>query len=806
MKLKIRFRLITFVAIYFVLSSSPTNAQQSVEISGQVKDQQTKENLYYCDVIALDGNDSIIQGGITDDKGYFRLPLNPGPYSFIISAFGYENDTVQPALYQADKFLGVFKLKNNAAVLDQVEIGGSSRIDKLDKDVQVVTEELKEGATAAKDVLDKVSGINYDQYAGVLKVDNDANIMILVNGVEKSQEYIQNIDPERLVRIETIRDPGGRYGLEGYSAIINVILKRDYKGTEVFVEQMQLVDIAPERQRLDYLINSLGATYNFTRNDLNIYASVNVERKHFMISSNTETTYDDGVSVLEQDEPGNPNTNILQSNANYTLGLDYRFNPKHIISFESNIQALPLRTDNTDINYQTSVFSNDTLLDEYAFISNIKKKTFNSYNSLFYLADFNERTKLNVNFTYSNYRDDYTNSTVQEGFYYREEVGINKKQYTRGYAELDYIISKKTSVQVGYGNTWRQLKNKYSASITDAVTEAVTDFSSDFELTDIRHKLYTNFSWKMNKKWSSRVGLAAETSSPTVGDNQLNYIIYQPMFDLRFVPGKKINFVLKYRTSSSYPSIVETNPFTSLSNPRITITGNPFLTPSTTHRFSMRTNIRQGLLSIEPYTHYSNNIVVTTGELDANNIFNFRFENAQLYQRNGAKLNFSKFYRKQKAGIIVQSNVEVYHSKIVSISKTHSFMDWRGNVDLIYMFMKTQSLLGLKYQRQQSKIISGLGYDKADVDFWLLFYKRPMFKKRASIMLGYFLPVNLGANYNQGSQVETIGFSMRTDNDVSLVKNMFLFEFSFRISKGKLIKKTEKDIEKESEGKEGGMF
>ena len=133
-------------------------------------------------------------------------------------------------------------------------------------------------------------------------------------------------------------------------------------------------------------------------------------------------------------------------------------------------------------------------------------------------------------------------------------------------------------------------------------------------------------------------------------------------------------------------------------------------------------------------------------------------------------------------------------------------MDWRGNVDLIYMFMKTQSLLGLKYQRQQSKIISGLGYDKGDVDFWLLFYKRPMFKKRASIMLGYFLPVNLGANYNQGSQVETIGFSMRTDNDVSLVKNMFLFEFSFRISKGKLIKKTEKDIEKESEGKEGGMF
>ncbi len=63
-------------------------------------------------------------------------------------------------------------------------------IDMLNKDVQVVTDKLRKGATAAKDVLDKITGISYDEYAGTLKVDSDPNIMILVNGVEKSQEYL----------------------------------------------------------------------------------------------------------------------------------------------------------------------------------------------------------------------------------------------------------------------------------------------------------------------------------------------------------------------------------------------------------------------------------------------------------------------------------------------------------------------------------------------------------------------------------------------------------------------------------------
>lgn len=778
-------------------------SQNQIVVSGQVKDSETKESIPYCKVVALNGKDSIVSGGITDDKGFFKLPVSPGAYSLVFSFYGYLNDTISTGLLREESFLGVFKIRPDVVEVEGVEIKANARIELLDRDVRVITETDKKGATATKDVLNKLEGISYDMYSGTLKVDNDANIMILVNGVEKSQEYIQNLDPERLLRVETTRDPGGRYGLEGYTAILNVILKRDYRGSEFYVEEMQLIDIDPDRSMLHLLIGSIGGTYNYTRNDLNIYGGFKLEQKRFELDTDSKTEYADGLTVNENSDGIDPNATILQRDARYTLGFDYRINPKHMISFESNIIALPLTLEDTDFDYRTTVFSNDTLIDEYDFSSTTKNKKWDTYNSLFYIGEFNKYNKLNINYTYSNYRDFYSISSAQEGAYSREESGTNKKQYSRFYAEFDHVFSGKTSIQIGYGNTWRELNNSYDISQYDVFSSQTFNVSDEFGLTDLRHKLYSNFSWRLNNKWSTRVGLAAESSAPRTEEQKLNYLIYQPLFDLQFRASQKLNFKLKYRTSNSYPTIAQTNPFVSQLNPRVTSTGNPYLRPSTTHRFSLRVNILQGLLALEPYYNYSNDMIARVGELGADNVFDFRFENVESYERIGGKLNFRKYL---KFGLLIQSNVEVFQSTVTSTSNINQFIDWRGDADLIYIFQKSQSMLGLKYQRQQTKITTGLGYEKGDVDFWLLFYQQPLFKKKASVMFGYFLPLNLGTNYNQDSHVETTGFTMHTDNDVSLVKNMFIIEFSYRFNKGKSVKKTQKEIDQETEGGNGGLF
>ncbi|MFT6443412.1 MAG: hypothetical protein ACJASQ_000748 [Crocinitomicaceae bacterium] len=803
-RIKVMSKFPLVVGLIIGFSSFIGNAQSQVEISGQVKDQETKENLLYSKVALLNDMDSIISGGITDEKGFFKIPVNRGQYKLVISSYGYHNDTISTGVVREDNFLGVFKLNKNVLNIAEMEVLASTRTEGLDKDVQVVTETLRKGATAAKDVLDKIAGISYDDYSGTLKVDGDEKIMILVNGVEKSQEYIQNLNPERLLKVEITRDPGGRYGLEGYTAILNVILKTNYTGTEVYMEEMQLVDIDTERKNLQILIGAFGGTYNYTRDNLNIYAGLRLQRKQFEITTESKTEYADGLVVLENAETTDPNALILDYAARYNLGFDYRINPKHIISFESNIEALPMSNETSSFNYLTQVYSNDSLTDQYKFSSNAKSKTWDTYNSLFYVGEFNKSNKLNINYTYSNYRDVVNNTTWQEGAYTREETGVNKKQYSRFYAEFDHVFSPKMNIQFGYGNTWRELNNVYDISQTDLSTGETFTFSNDFQLTDMRHKLYSNFMWKMTNKLGMRVGVATETSSPRVAGQQPNYQIFQPLFDLKYDISKKVNVKFKYRVSSDYPTIAQTNPFVSQVNPRITSTGNPFLKPSTTHRFSLRLNILRGLVAFEPYLHYSTNTIATIGDLGPDNIFDYRFENVDMYQRMGGKLNFKKYIK--KISFLVKSNVEVFQATMESTSGVNSFIDWKADVNLMYIFPKSGAILGMKYQHEQTKRISGLGYNKGGIDFWMLMYKQPLLKKKASVMFGYFLPITLGANFNQGAHVATTGFTMQTDNNVSLVKNMFILEFSYRFSKGKKVKKEQKNIDQESEGGGGGLL
>ncbi|NOQ73112.1 MAG: outer membrane beta-barrel protein [Crocinitomix sp.] len=801
---KVKSGLPLLVGLVMVFCSFSGNAQSQVEISGQVKDYETKENLLYSKITVINEQDSIINGGITDEKGFFKIPFNPCPCRLVISSLGYQNDTVSIPRLREDSFLGVFKLHEDVLNLAEVEVIGNARTERLDKDVQLVTKELRNGATAAKDVLNKITGISYDDYAGILKVDGDANIMILVNGVEKSQEYIQNLNPERLLKVETSRDPGGRYGLEGYTAILNIILKTNYTGTEVYMEEMQVVDINTDKKNLQLLVGSIGGTYNYTRDNLNIYGGLRLRRKHFQITTESMSEYEDGLVVSENAESTDPNGFMLEYNARYNLGFDYRINPKHIISFESNLETLPFGGEQKRFDYVTQVYSNDTLIDQYNFGSNANGKKWDTYNSLFYVGEFNKSNKLSINYTYSNYRESVSNNTLQEGAYSREETGVNKKQFSRFYAEFDHVFSPKMNIQFGYGNTWRELNNVYHISQMDISSKQTITFSNDFQLSDTRHKLYSNISWKMNKKWGMRAGIALETSSPRGAGQQFNYLIYQPLVDLKYDISKKVNVKFKYRVSSDYPTIAQTNPFVSQVNPRITSTGNPFLRPSSTHRLSIRLNVLRGLIAFEPYLHYSNNKIARIGDLGADNIFDYRFENVDSYQRVGGKLNFSKYFK--KASFLIKSNVEVFQARIESTSGVNEFVDWKAGVDLMYIFPKTKAILGLKYQHEQTKRIRGLGYEKGDVDFWMLFYKQPLFKKKASVMFGYFLPITLGANYNQESHVETTGFTMSTSNDVSLVKNMFILEFSYRFGKGDKVKKKQKEINQESEGGGGGPF
>lgn len=787
-----------FFTISLLLIATLSFSQNNVQISGQVRDKFTKEELNYCSVVVLNSKDSIITGGVTDDKGYFYIPISPNSYKLTFSFVGYKNDTTSIGQINSDKFLGTFDLSPDSKMIDGVTVESSSRESTIDKDVQIVTKDMRLGATDTKDILAKVTGVSYDRYNSSIKVDNSSNIIILADGVEKNQDYIQNLNPERIKRIEIIRDPGGRYGLEGYSAIINVILNKNYVGTELYLFDQLLVDLTPLENNYYLPINRFNASYNYTYNQINVYGSVSGHQNTLGLLNETKTMYENDSVVYENPKSDGPNLLITGRTINYTVGADYYINPKHTISFETSIKNFPKASNDVDQEYITSVEKNGVEIDSYGFTSNNNENSNSSNSSLFYIGKLSNTDRLESSFTFSNYSDSYTNSFASDQYnpsQSRVENGNNNSRITKFNIEYSKDFSSKFSTQIGYGNYWKHLDNNYNVTSSNPSDES-------YSQTNTRHKFYGYASYTFNDKISSKVGIAGETSNFT-DDNQNNsYFIFQPLLDLKYKFNKNLSLKLKYRSSSDYPTVDETNPFEKVLNPRTVSIGNPNLTPSVTHKISLRISGLQGLISVEPYYHVSNNYIGQTGLLRPDGIFEFTYNNIGFYQEKGIETNFTIPFSEKW---IWQNSLTFYKSSIENNGETNNVKDWKADSNLIFTGIKNDGVIVLNFHRAMGKEISSLGYDRNENDYWLLLYQQPFLKKKLSVMVGYFLPINLGVNFNQDRFIKSNGYEQVNNTDISLLKNMLILKATYRFSKGK-IKKTEKDIEVEDQGGSGGLL
>ena len=112
---------------------------------------------------------------------------------------------------------------------------------------------------------------------------------------------------------------------------------------------------------------------------------------------------------------------------------------------------------------------------------------------------------------------------------------------------------------------------------------------------------------------------------------------------------------------------------------------------------------------------------------------------------------------------------------------------------------------GLIYQKGNNKVINLQGYKNQNNDYWGLMVQKPFFKNRFNVMLMMFLPIDLGANYTQVEYIKTPNYVQTTTTDISILKQLFIVQLSYRFHNGKTISTIEKYIEKEVQ-KKSGLF
>ncbi len=769
-------------------------AQSPIEVTGQIKDKESKKTLEFCTIRVFNQQDSLITGTVSDKNGYFSVYVPRGSYHFNFSYIGYQNDTLKNVTIAEKKFIGNIKLKPDINFLHEVAVNSSANENTIDREVQIITDKMKAGTTTTKDVLDKLKGVDYDRYTNTIKVDNSSKVIILVDGMEKDQEYIKNISPDRLKKVEVIRDPSGRYALEGYTAVINIILKKDYRGTEVFVQNNNLIDPDASKPENILIQEAASATVNYTYNKFNIYSKAHTYQSSFnLLSWNLKNMIKDSTTIKQTPIDGDMNTKAKQMYNSITFGTDYTLNPKHSLSFEANYSNQPIAKNNSSEEFEVVETKNNQTINRYNLLNQTKSGSNSTYISLFYDGKIDENNTFKSNITFSNYTEHYYNNSFVNNNLFRNEDGTNLKNKIKFYLEYYHIFNSKHNIQFGYGNSFEDVKNSFE------IEKAKNEFTS----TDFRNKFYAYYGFQMNKKFGIKLGSALETSNPKTTLNERNYLIYLPYADIKIKVSDKFDIKLKYRSNSEYPSLAQTNPFESRIDNQSVRIGNPILKPEVTHRLSLETNILSGLAKVEPYYHFSNNYIADIGNMKNDTIMQFTYDNVGKYTNYGVLVNFTVPFSKK---IVWQNDFNFFNTSIEYKNNVNSVNDFTMSSQLLYISEKTGFVGGAKYQKENRKYLTAQGFNRWNNDFWLFFVQQPMFKQRLSVMVAYISPITYGVNLSQGSYFKTEQYTETRTNDISILKNMFVIELSYRFNKGKTVTKKEKEVDVQREKSSHGIL
>jgi hypothetical protein len=257
-----------------------------------------------------------------------------------------------------------------------------------------------------------------------------------------------------------------------------------------------------------------------------------------------------------------------------------------------------------------------------------------------------------------------------------------------------------------------------------------------------------------------------------------------------------LEFKLKYRSNSEYPSISQTNPFESKIDYQSIRIGNPNLKPQVTNRLSLQTNILGDFAKIEPYYHFSNNLITDIGTMRNDSMVQYSYDNVGQFENYGVLVNFTLPLMKS---VYWQNDFDFYNTTILYKGVKNSVADFSMSSQVIYVNEKTGFVSGVKYQKENRKYLSAQGFSRGNNDFWLAFVQKPFFKQSLSVMIAYLSPITYGVNFDQGSYYKSGRYSETRTSDISISKNIFVVEINYRFNKGKSINKKEKEVDVKSE-------
>ena len=688
-----------FFTTFFVLSY---NAQ----LTGKVLDKTSNQPMSYVTVSIHNTKDStLVNGGITDDSGEFKLDGFPLAKRYLLkcSFIGYQTIFKDLDFSNSNSIdLGDIFLSTRTKLLNDLEIisSPSTITYEIDKKVINVEQMNTVASQTAVELLANIPSISID-IDGNVSLRGSPGFTLLIDGrpsAMPSSEALQLIQASNIKDIEIITNPSAKYDAEGTSGIINVILKKNkLEGVSTLINfNGSNAGNGDEYWNYgsDFLtsINKGDFKYNIGGQFVN--------RNRFRDIQQTRiTTLGDESSKIESDGLHH----YFGKNYGLNAAMEYSKNKADFLNVGVNVKQ---RQWNAAANYFFDEYISDSLVNQYENRERTLRDFFVFSSSLGYqhLFKANKDHYLSLTSTYNLY-DGEENAKTQFFTLSNDFIGgnlnteVGPSSSVRISLDYQYPFKNNVKLQLGsradFGFSGDAQDGYEYTDLTDYIRLDL--FSTDVKYVQNVYAGYGILNGEIKEKLGYQFGLRAEYTSRFIEltDTSFNTAIdrldWFPSAHFSYKQNDNNQFMASASRRINRPRSWHLEPFIAWEDPYTVRQGNPDLLPEYIQSYELGyiRKLKKGSFSSELYFRKTNNIRERIQEVYDNNVIIKRPVNAGTSQALGLELSLNKAVTKRWS---IDAGANLFYFKIkgqlIGSSLNQETFTYRGRLSNSFNLQK----------------------------------------------------------------------------------------------------------------------